>query len=680
MIDCKIMKCFNLKIRGVVFFLSGALFFLILVPSRALADVISDGPLICPAAENQIVSYPVLGVSLGDSQSFFIDSSYDISGRTKTTAILRKIGSRAYYYVESNYWNGLSSVQQLALDTNIASLSDEFDAKIYPRLTSVFGSEPTPGIDGDERVIVLLSPMQDTAGGYFRYADGYPKTAGNDSNEKEMMYINVIHHSNPRFKGFLAHEFQHLITFNQKNKIRGENEDVWLNELRSELAPTLLGYDDVYDGSNLEARVKKFLSQPADPLLEWNNASSDYASVNLFGQYIVDRFGWDFIAKTIQSSEIGVASINDALTNQSGGVNFTGVFGDWTVANILNKPEADGGRYAYKNANLSSFLVSPTSSISGNVGFSFSASVKDWSPRYYKYSGGANTLRIDFVGDVGETDFYLPYIVTDIHGMTNVKKASLKASSGTVYIDGFGTETGEAIFIPSSRAKMIEGGGFKTFSFTVNSSYVEKRPIVNLAVSGFAPDWDFASGGKEITLTGSGFDGTTKVFFGSSEAQVKSASDNALTILSPAAPSGTFSVKATRGDGQEAIAPQNFIYYDDIAEGSLIRAEGDFKVYITKGDFRRHIIDARVFNFYGHLGFAVVRDLPAKIINSFRLSAWARADGDERVYEINGDATRHWLNMTAEEFSVSGRSWDAIYTINKAERNFYAPGPDVLFR
>ena len=54
-----------------------------------------------------------------------------------------------------------------------------------------------------------------------------------------------------------------------------------------------------------------------------------------------------------------------------------------------------------------------------------------------------------------------------------------------------------------------------------------------------------------------------------------------------------------------------------------------------------------------------------------------RAEGDFKVYEINGDGTRHWLDISAEEFNASGRSWDMIYVINKAELNWYQEGASV---
>ncbi|GAH35118.1 unnamed protein product, partial [marine sediment metagenome] len=56
----------------------------------------------------------------------------------------------------------------------------------------------------------------------------------------------------------------------------------------AEYAPTLLGYDDEYEGSNLQRRVKKFLAEPSDSITEWQNTSADYGGLNLFIQYLVE--------------------------------------------------------------------------------------------------------------------------------------------------------------------------------------------------------------------------------------------------------------------------------------------------------------------------------------------------------------------------------------------------------
>jgi len=115
-------------------------------------------------------------------------------------------------------------------------------------------------------------------------------------------------------------------------------------------------------------------------------------------------------------------------------------------------------------------------------------------------------------------------------------------------------------------------------------------------------------------------------------------------------------------------------------DGSLIRAKGDYKVYVLSGGYKRWIQNSEIFKFYPHFGWQAVIEATPEERDWYRDDWLVRADGDLRVYEINGDGTKHWLNMTAEEFSQTGRIWDMVYIINNSERDFYKTGADVMFR
>ena len=67
-------------------------------------------------------------------------------------------------------------------------------------------------------------------------------------------------------------------------------------------------------------------------------------------------------------------------------------------------------------------------------------------------------------------------------------------------------------------------------------------------------------------------------------------------------------------------------------------------------------------------------------LDDYSLSGWVRVstDPNEKVYEINNDQTRHWINMTAEDFLTHGGSEPAIFNINQGELNLYTAGADVM--
>src|SRR4030043_2159865 len=201
----------------------------------------------------------VLAANAGEKINFSVDSYYDSAKRANVNSTLKWIGRDAYFYVEDDWWNSLTVSQQTLALNSILNLSNEFDQRIHPILTSVYGSEWNPGIDGDSKITVLVTKMVDEAGGYFNYFDEYPRSRFSNSNEREMIYLNSTYINDSRNKSFLAHEFQHVITYYQKNVRFNLDEEIWLNEARSEYASTLLGYDNSYQGSNLERRVNIFL-------------------------------------------------------------------------------------------------------------------------------------------------------------------------------------------------------------------------------------------------------------------------------------------------------------------------------------------------------------------------------------------------------------------------------------
>ena len=125
------------------------------------------------------------------------------------------MGKDLYFYVDDKYWNAISSPEQSSLISNIAFISNEFSSVIYPKSVSLWGSEPNPGIDNDPKITILLEELVKNNGGYFETANGYSKSLLPDSNEREMLAISaeVMYSNVDLLKSFLAHEFQHLISF-----------------------------------------------------------------------------------------------------------------------------------------------------------------------------------------------------------------------------------------------------------------------------------------------------------------------------------------------------------------------------------------------------------------------------------------------------------------------------------
>ncbi len=128
----------------------------------------------------------------------------------------------------------------MSIMSEVKALMDTFDQKIIPTNREFFGSEWTPGVDGDPHIYVLYAGgIGSNIGGYFSSSDEYNPLVREYSNGHELFLLNT---SQPLGDDYaystLAHEFVHMI------QIATDRNDVsWLNEGFAELGAFLNGYD-----------------------------------------------------------------------------------------------------------------------------------------------------------------------------------------------------------------------------------------------------------------------------------------------------------------------------------------------------------------------------------------------------------------------------------------------------
>lgn len=532
---------------------------------------------------------------------------------------MKHISDRAYFYVENNYWDGLSATVRNEIMGRIAELAGEFDNRIYPLETEFFGSEANPGIDNDSRITILLTPLIENAGGYYDTANQYSRDRVSRSNERDMIYINSSSLADKkRAFAFLAHEFQHLISFNQKNQLRGVEEDIWLNELRSEYAITRLGYNEVLEDSHLERRMQAFVENPHDSLTEWKNKPVDYGHIMLFGEYIAEHWSPEVIAQTIRTGSAGINSVNESLAQNGFNDSFLDVFVRWIVASFLNDRSIDP-KFGYTNDNLRNLRPGATR-IFHDIGEGYSASVsdniKDWEVRWYdfkEFTAGDNpVLKISF-SSPSLTSFVVPHLVFKNDGSVNWSVFYPNFQSRDLYISGIGSEVNRVAFLPVKKDKLA-GFGYEETSVPLEFS-IER-------VGSAPPSTDSSSVNAEIS------------------------SNHALPT------------------------PVALVYPD----GSLLRIEGDPRVYVINGKWRRHIISPEIFKFYPHLGFDKVQVVSRETMAQYRESSLVRNPSSERVYEVDGAGIRHWLDISGDRFLASGRSFDSVFLVSDLELTFYRVG------
>ncbi len=419
---------------------------------------------------------------IGQTVQFNIDPKFEYLGRDKVSATLRKISVTAYLYVSDDYWAGISEPERNLFLTKLDELAQEFDNRIYPIERAFWGLEPNPGIDNDPKIIILFTKLKDPAGGYFDTSHLYKKTEVQNSNEREMFFVSADSVVGGKAKIFLAHEFQHLIGFNQKEFLRKATEDTWLNELRSEYSIKIVGYDDDYNNSNLRRRVFAFSQSPSEPLAEWKNLSPDYGVITLFAYYLADHYGDKILIDSLRSSKIGIESINETLRLNGFSEIFSDVFTNWTMANILNDSSVASGKFAYKTAHLKDFKISSTqsSSTSGlGSNLSLSNSVKDWQPVWYEFTtpiGLEGNLKLYFSGPTG-SKFLIPYIVFYVNGQKEIGFMSLSGGSGVNFIKGFGSDVYKVVVIPANQSKTSDfTDNDPVAAFTIQAQIVSEVP------------------------------------------------------------------------------------------------------------------------------------------------------------------------------------------------------------
>ena len=399
---------------------------------------------------------------------FYVEQSYDANNREEISAKVKKVSDHGYFYIETEWWNNLNSNQRNEYSVKISDLADKFDDEIYPIMTDTYGDEWKLGIDGDPKITILIHETVDNAFGYFREVDEANKLKRSDSNEREIVYLSSKVLDTVYPESYLAHEFMHLIHYNQKNRINLTDDEVWINELRAEYAPTLLGYDDGYIGSNLQGRIRAFTQNSNDSLIEWDGESADYGAINMFGQYLVEQFGIEILTESLFSNKKGLESLDYALDKLNIDKTIEQVFMDWQIAISANDCFL-GEEYCYKNTYLSS--IKPFHSLiylpnTKELDYGLTHSIKQWSGNWYKILGGNKGIKIEFTSD---EDFIVPYFVEQNNNVQYLKYLEIKDGKGEIEMPYFGQDNKSITLIPN----VIGDYTGENYTFSLNISTFE---------------------------------------------------------------------------------------------------------------------------------------------------------------------------------------------------------------
>lgn len=423
-----------------------------------------------------VLLIPLLGVQANEADSFFIQSNYDLEGRSKTKATLILETDSIDYYGDVNWWKDLTRRKKDDYKDKLSDLSIEFEEEIEPKMTDQFGGKPVHPVTGEKKVSVLFHPMQDSAGGYFNSGDQHSKYQDPQSNEMSLLYLNTDILDYENIGGFLAHEFMHLLTFNQKERLRGVREEVWLNELRAEYIPTFLGYNDE-ENSTLDKRIETFLKDPDISMTEWVGQRADYGVISMFGHYIVDHYGVEILSDSLKSNKVGIPSINEALKENGYEKNFSDVFNDFKLAVLINDCEV-GEKYCFKNEKLKDLEVTPATNYipytkDGSVSVKYRT--KNWAGNWHKITGGQGILELDFEVKKG-LKVSVPYVLHKTGGGYKVGYMKTEDGQGTITVEKFDDKYDSLIIMPSIEEKKVGfNGAEESYLFEWTAHLIQKE-------------------------------------------------------------------------------------------------------------------------------------------------------------------------------------------------------------
>ncbi len=298
----------------------------------------------------------------------------------KVTAVAKVISTHAIVYEDVKAPPGGFS------DAQYSQFAALFDDPIYDTDVAVYGAPSD--LDQNAHIIILFTPVVNamtpkgsTTGGYiagfFYGCDLVSAAECSGTNQGEIFYslvpdptgqhgivqtaANVLAGTPP----VLAHEFMHMIHFNQRVLVRGAPEEaLWLSEAMAHEAEDTVGGVFAARGDATHAayfqrqnfnRAGRFLLDPAAvSLLAYITPGTleERGAGWLFVKYLMGRFGGGILGRLAQTSNSSTQNITAAAAT-----GWPALIGDWSVALWADEAPALAGvnvdrRFTFPNLDL----------------------------------------------------------------------------------------------------------------------------------------------------------------------------------------------------------------------------------------------------------------------------------------------------------------------------------------
>ncbi|HLL51904.1 MAG TPA: hypothetical protein VK447_00070 [Myxococcaceae bacterium] len=298
----------------------------------------------------------------------------------RKTATLKRETTHALFYVDDSDLADYTAHEPGIWNT----LENLWETKIYPGDVSTFGTESD--VDSNNKLIIFFSKELGASQGggillgYYSAADvfyardattGCNATGNNrGSNHADMFYMNGLRNItdagatasdviNRIYPDTLAHEFQHLINFNQHFLVHKGTavEDTWINEGLSMVAEEIGGFGWHTTGgrdngaayldrrastsSNLSYNLRSLTVWEGDPI-------GNYEGSHTFFRYYADRLGSGILGQLVQTDQVGLPNLGSVV-----GLPFGRAFAEWSTALMFSNESFSPavGQFDFKGAN-----------------------------------------------------------------------------------------------------------------------------------------------------------------------------------------------------------------------------------------------------------------------------------------------------------------------------------------
>ena len=110
-----------------------------------------------------------------------------------------------------------------------------------------------------------------------------------------------------------------------------------------------------------------------------------------------------------------------------------------------------------------------------------------------------------------------------------------------------------------------------------------------------------------------------------------------------------------------------------LQNGSLVRARGDKKVYIIKGNYKRWIQDGSIIDMYGQLRWEDIVEIEPTVLNQYIESNVIRFAGDPRVYQVSSIGFKAWIKSEQEFLNLGYNFRSEECRVGKECRSRWSP-------